>query len=394
MKPKHRGIAAALLAPVLFATIALAHGGEDHGPPSPRAAESSSTGVITVPIETQFLIGLRTARAARGSVAESTGISGRVSARPDGDARLAAPLAGRLAAPPGGFPVLGAAVRRGQLMGRLEQTLGASETAAITASRQQTSFARNDARQRAQAALARLALAQQNAARLRGLEGVVPGREIAAAQTEVQVAQASVEQARRDMGASGLVAGTSAVELRAPLDGTVVVANATAGTQLEQGAEIFRVADLTRLWVDLQLSESQAAALVPAATAVVTSTQDPTLWLEGRRIAVGALIDEQTRTVRAIFEVPNPETRLRIGASVDVAVFGAVVVEAVVVPRAALLEQEGAPVVVVRTGPETFVIRGVRVGPRNASSVGVLSGLEHGERVVTEGASSVLLAAQ
>lgn len=381
------------LSALLVAALSFAHGGEDHGPPAARPANAGASDALSMPIETQFLIGLRTTRVRRGAVAESTGISGHVNARPDGDARLAAPVAGRLMPPPGGFPILGTRVRRGQLLVRLEQTLGASEAASLAAANQQVAFARNGAQQRLQSATARLLLARQNAARLQGLEGVVSAREIAAARTEVQVAQTEVEQARRDVGAGGPGAA-QVVELRAPLDGTVVTANASAGSQIAQGTEVFRVADLGRLWIDLQLSESQAASLGPASTAVVTSEQDRTLRLEGRRVAVGALVNEETRTVQAIFEVANPDERLRIGSLVDIAVQGAIVADAIVIPQSALLEHEGAPVVVVKTGPETFAVRGVRVGPRNASVVGVLSGLQPGERVVVEGASSVLLSAQ
>ena len=383
--------ALAALSVLLVAAHSLAHGGEDHGPPAARPAPTSDS--LTMPIETQFMIGLRTVRIRRGVVAESTGISGHVRARPDGDARIAAPVAGRLVPPPGGFPILGARVRRGQLLGRLEQTLGASEAASVAAANQQVIFARNGAQQRLQAAAARLLLARQNAVRLQGLQGVVAVRDIAAAQTEAQVAQTEVEQARRDVNAAGPGAAL-VVELRAPLDGTIVVASASAGSQIAQGTEVFRVADLSHLWIDLQLSESQAASLGPASTAVITSQLDPTLRLDGRRVALGALVDEQTRTVQAIFEVANADERLRIGSMVDVAVQSAAAGEVLAVPHVAILEREGAPVVVVKTGPETFVVRGVRVGPRNASMVGVLSGLEPGERVVVEGASSVLLAAQ
>jgi cobalt-zinc-cadmium efflux system membrane fusion protein len=389
MRSFQAAIAAASV--LLVAVHSLAHGGEDHGPPAARPARTSDS--LSMPIETQFMIGLRTARIRRGVVAESTGISGHVSARPDGDARIAAPVAGRLVPPPGGFPILGARVRRGQLLGRLEQTLGASEAASVAAANQQVVFARNGAQQRLQAAAARLLLLRQSAVRLQGLQGVVAARDIAAAQTDAQVAQTEVEQARRDVNAAGPGAAL-VVELRAPLDGTIVVARASTGSQIAQGTEVFRVSDLSRLWIDLQLSESQAASLGPASTAVITSELDPTLRLEGRRIAVGALVDDQTRTVQAIFEVANADERLRIGSMVDVAVQGAAAVDAMVVPQVSILERDGAPVVVVKTGPETFGVRGVRVGPRNASMVGVLSGLEPGERVVVEGASSVLLAAQ
>jgi membrane fusion protein, heavy metal efflux system len=72
---------------------------------------------------------------------------------------------------------------------------------------------------------------------------------------------------------------------------------------------------------------------------------------------------------------------------------GSATVDSVIVPGSALVDRNGAPAVVVKTGPETFEIRAVAVGPKSGGAVGITAGIRAGERVVVDGAMSVLLAA-
>ncbi|MCC6553987.1 MAG: HlyD family secretion protein, partial [Polyangiaceae bacterium] len=84
---------------------------------------------------------------------------------------------------------------------------------------------------------------------------------------------------------------------------------------------------------------------------------------------------------------------LRVGALVEVGVAGSAPVDAVIVPASALVDRGGQPAVIVKTAPETFEVRPVRLGPRAGASVGIAAGVRPGERVVVEGAMAVLLAA-
>jgi membrane fusion protein, heavy metal efflux system len=285
--------------------------------------------------------------------------------------------------PEGGFVRLGEDVKKGQVLGTLRQTIGGSEGA-------QLALARTDAASRTAAAEARLKLAEGELARLKKLTGVVAEKDILAAESEVAVAKAELQRAKTDVGA--LSGGVGVQTLSSNLAGTVVLAKATSGEQVPEGTELFRIVDLGTLWIDVRVPEADVTRALGerAQMALVTDTSTR---FEGRRVAVSSLVDPATRTVQVIFEVDNKDRRLRVGALVDVAVSQGALVESVVVPSPALLDRNGHPVVVVKTGPETFEVRAVALGPRAAGSVGITSGIRAGERVVVEGAMTVLMAA-
>lgn len=373
----------ALAALAALAPAARAHGGEDHGAPAPARQESAAPNRVRMTLDTQFLIGLRTRRAERGTLASAAGRVGTVVARPEGEMRLFAPFSGRLDPPPTGLLRLGDEVKKGQALGTLVPVLGGAERADV-------GLARTDAASRVRAAEARVALAEKQASRMKSLEGVVADKEIQAALAELEVARAELEKARADVGVLSGAVGSQ--RLVSTLAGTVVSAPARPGQQVPEGGEIVHVVDLSRLWVDVRLPEADAAGRIgeEAELALVT---DPTSRFRAKKVAVSSLVDPATRTVQVIYEVENPDRVLRVGSLVDVAVRRGAPAPAVVVPEAAVLEREGRPVVVVKTGAEAFEVRPVALGAKAAGQAGIDSGLEPGERVVTEGASSVLLAA-
>lgn len=362
---------------------ALAHGGEDHGAPAKPQATAEDPSAPRIPIETQFLLGLRTERAKRGAISSSAGQVGTVIARPTGQLAVVAPFSGRVLPPDGGFVRLGEDVKKGQMLGTLRQSIGGAESAQLT-------LARTDAASRVTAAEARLKLAEGELGRLKKLTGVVAEKDVQAAESEVAVAKAELQRAKADLGA--LSGGVGVQTLSSSLAGTVVLAKAAAGEQVSEGTELFRIVDLSTLWIEVRVPEADITKTLGerAQMALVT---DPSVRFQGRRVAVSSLVDPATRTVQVIFEVDNGDRRLRVGALVDVALSQGVPIESVVIPTSALLDRNGHPVVVVKTGPEAFEVRPVAVGPRAAGSVGVTAGIQAGERVVVEGAMTVLMAA-
>ncbi|XYH94703.1 efflux RND transporter periplasmic adaptor subunit [Sorangium sp. So ce1128] len=375
---------ASALAVTVLGHRANAHGGEDHGAPAkPSASAAADPNAARVPIETQFLLGLRTERAKRGALAASLGQIGTVVARPAGELAVVAPTAGRLFPPEGGFLRLGDEVKKGQLLGTLRPSLGGAESA-------QLGLSRSDAASRSAQAEARLGQAERELSRRRELEGVVAEKDIQAAEAEVEIARAEVARARADVGV--LAGGAGAQKLSATIDGTVVSGRVSPGAQIAEGTELWRIVDLATLWVDVRIPEADAARL-SGDRAEVTLVTDPAVRFDARRLAVASLVDPATRTVQALFELDNKDRRARVGALVHVSMVGGAAVESVVVPVSALLDRGGAPTVVVKTGPETFELRTVTVGPKSGGHIGITAGVAAGERVVVDAAMSVLLAA-
>jgi len=363
---------------------AQAHGGEDHGTPAkPSSAVAQDPGSARLPIETQFLLGLRTERVKRGTLASSVGQVGTAVARPTGDLVIVAPTSGRIFPPDGGFVRLGDEVKKGQVLGSFRPILSGAESA-------QLGLSRSDATARMASAEARLMLAERELQRRRDLEGIVAKKEVQEAEAEASVARSDLMRARADVGS--LAGGAGAQKLVSTLDGTVVLGQVSPGATITSGAEIWRVVDLSTLWIDVRVPETDAVRLTGARTEMALVV-DPTVRFVGRRLATGSLIDPATRTVQTLFEIDNKDRRVRVGSLVSVFLTTGASVESVVVPSSALLDRNGIPVIIVKTAPEVFEVRSVAAGPKAGGSIGIQAGVRAGERVVVDGAMAVLLAA-
>jgi len=113
----------------------------------------------------------------------------------------------------------------------------------------------------------------------------------------------------------------------------------------------------------------------------------------GRVVALGGVVDPDTRTAPLVFELPNPDRSLRVGMFARVRVLTGESRTALAVPLSALVDDGGQEVVFVMLGGESFARRPVRLGVRDGEYVEVREGVREGERVVSRGAWQVHLAA-
>ena len=169
-----------------------------------------------------------------------------------------------------------------------------------------------------QAALGRLELAEANVRREQELvaKGVSARMELEQAQAEQQAAKATAEQLREQLTAFG--AGTSAgggtqLALRSPLAGTVVARNAAVGQTLAPETPLFTVADLSSMWLELQLSADQLAPAKVGAAIEAEIDGLPGQRFPGKIIQVAAGLDERTRLLRVVAEIANPDGILKDG---------------------------------------------------------------------------------
>lgn len=180
------------------------------------------------------------------------------------------------------------------------------------------------------------------------------------------------------------------VRIRSPFRGTVIERLATEGQYVSTGAGLYRVADLSRLWVQLDAYESDLAALKVGQMVSLRVDALPEQPISGRVTFVDPVLNMRTRTARVRIEVRNRDGRLRPGMFVEAVVQGALPTERpLVIPDTApLFTGRRSIVYVERSSDERFVYlpRSVRLGPKTGHHYPVLSGLEEGERVVIHGA--------
>ncbi len=173
---------------------------------------------------------------------------------------------------------------------------------------------------------------------------------------------------------------TRAITLVAPVSGVVTSKDIFEGQQVEPGMELFTVTDLSRVWVEADIYEQEAAAIRPGLPARISSPYQPGLERQGRVAFVYPFLDPESRTLRVRFELQNRDLALKPAMFVDVA-FDLAAQEGILVPDSAVLDTGTRQVVFVQQGKGRFVPRDVRLGVRSDGRALVLSGVAEGERV-------------
>jgi RND family efflux transporter MFP subunit len=188
------------------------------------------------------------------------------------------------------------------------------------------------------------------------------------------------------------------ISVDAPASGTILSRSVNAGEVVIMGKELFRITDLSTVWVIGQIYEKDFANVRIGATAIITAPAYPGRAFTGRVSYIDPRVEPQSRTAQIRIEVRNPGEMLRLGMFVDVN-FGGTRPgatggqTAVSIPKTAVQMIGDKQVVFVATNQQgTFAQRMVNVGQESNGSVPIYAGLDVGERVVTEG--SFLLRAE
>lgn len=167
-----------------------------------------------------------------------------------------------------------------------------------------------------------------------------------------------------------------------PISGVVLARNASVGGVAAEGATLFEVADLSSLWVDLHIFGADAQHIVPGVPVTVTRLSDgATAQTTLERVLPGTATASQSTVARAT--LANADGLWRPGSAVKARITVQQQPAALVVPVAALQTFRDWDVVFVRVG-DTYEVRPLELGRRDAARVEVLSGLKAGDQVVVE----------
>ncbi len=174
--------------------------------------------------------------------------------------------------------------------------------------------------------------------------------------------------------------------LRATSDGTVIEKMAVAGQMAKAGETLYKMADLTTVWVVAQVYEQDLPFVKAGQAATVRVTYGPERLIEGRVEAVLPRVEEDTRTATARIVIPNPDGSLRPGMFVDVRFVAKLADSAVLVPDLAVLRTGERNTVFIARPDGTFLPREIALGVRSQGNLyQVLTGLAGGENVVVSG---------
>jgi Cu(I)/Ag(I) efflux system membrane fusion protein len=174
------------------------------------------------------------------------------------------------------------------------------------------------------------------------------------------------------------------VPILAPLSGTIVEKNIVTGTAHRAGMTLLRIADLSRIWIDAKVYDSELPLIRKGMPAEVTLPYLPGATYRATVDYVYPYLQGDTRTGRIRLSLPNPNEELKPGMYAEVKL-QAKLGERLAVPESSVLFSGDTRVVFVDLGGGRLQPRRIETGQRTEDYIAVISGLEPGEAVVTSG---------
>ena len=172
------------------------------------------------------------------------------------------------------------------------------------------------------------------------------------------------------------------VTFYSPISGYVLERKAFPSQYVTPETEIYRLADLSTIWVQADIYESEIPDVSLGQEATLTAESLPGLAVKGRLVYIYPEVRADTRTLTVRMEFPNPELRLKPGMFVNVELRRSLG-RLLTVPVDAVLDSGRRQIVFVDRGNGMFEPREVRLGERTETAVAILRGLRAGEKVVT-----------
>lgn len=263
-----------------------------------------------------------------------------------------------------------------------------------------------DNARRTSAAEVKFAQATYDRTRMLYEKSITAGKNLQAAEHDLELAKASaasavaqtkaaLTSARRHLLILGLkdsdidaLASKSSLaavfSLTSPIAGIVVERNGTIGATVGSDANVFKIIDISRVWIDANVFEKDLERVTRGQEVKVSVPAFPGVNFSGRVILISSVVDPETRSVKVRTEVPNPDGRLKPEMFANVQIITDLHRTAISIPESAVLDDGGKSVVFVAEG-SGYAKRGVNIGIQGNGRVEIIEGLQAGDKVVVKG---------
>jgi cobalt-zinc-cadmium efflux system membrane fusion protein len=242
----------------------------------------------------------------------------------------------------------------------------------------------------------KLALAQASMERVKALveKKIAARKDILQAETDYKTAQTELHTDEERLALYGvnvtyLKEGSHKrplLPVRSPITGVITEKHAIVGELADPTKSLYTIADLSSVWVVVDINEKDLAKIHRGQTAAVTVGAFPDLKLKGRITYIADLVDQNTRTVKARIEVPNAGRKLKpeMFATIELAL-AANAPPVLAVPEDALQDLDSKKVVFVLEETDEFAARQVQTGRIANGLVEIVAGLKEGEPYAVKG---------
>jgi cobalt-zinc-cadmium efflux system membrane fusion protein len=337
--------------------------------------EHEGEGRVTMTAEAQKQNGVVVAPAKKQRLAGTISATGKVEANADRIAHVSPRISGKIVAVKAS---LGDSVSAGQALATLD------------------SIELGEALGRYHQSKTKLALAQSSMDRIKGLveKKIAARKDILQAETDFKTAQTELHTDEERLSLYGVSAADlkgdnrkrPLLPVRSPIGGTITEKHAIVGELSDPSKSLYTVADLSNVWVMVDINEKDLAKVRKGQTAIVMVGAFPDLKLKGRITYIADQVNEATRTVKARIEVANPGRRLKpeMFATAEL-VLAADAPPVLAVPEDAVQELDGRKLLFVTENGTEFERRSVELGRAAAGMVEITGGLKEGERYAVKG---------
>ena len=365
---------------------------------APTAANGSATGPSATTSESASSHAIETETVTPQPIAGSILATGKVLVSEDRVAAIGPVHDGRLVRLYAGQ---GSVVKKGQKLADLEsQDLDEAEADYLKA------LAEHQNARRTSEAEIKLAESTYDRTKMLYEKTITAGKNLQAAEHDLEVAKASAENsigstkaaltaARHKLLILGLkdtdinsLATKSDVgaifSLTSPIEGIVVERNATIGATVTADMNLFKIINLSSVWIDANVFEKDLERVRLGQQVKVSVAAFPGPTFLGKVILVSSVLDPETRSVKVRTEVLNRDGRLKPDMFANVEIITDMHRTAISVPQSALLVDAGKSVVFVAAGA-SYEKRAVTPGIQSNDRIEIIDGLKAGDKVVVKG---------
>ena len=337
--------------------------------------EHEDAGKIKMTAEVQKQNGVVVAAVKKQRIAGAISATGKVEANADRIAHVSPRISGKIVSVKAS---LGDSVSVGQALATLD------------------SVELGEALSRYNQSKSKLALAQANMDRIKSLveKKIAARKDILQAETDFKTAQTEQHTDEERLSLYGVnlselkgdIHKRPLLPVRSPIGGIITEKHAIVGELSDPSKSLYTVADLSSVWVMVDINEKDLAKVRKGQAAIVSVGAFPDMKLKGRITYIADLVDQATRTVKARVEVANPGRKLKpeMFATVELAL-AADAPPVLAIPEDALQDLDGKKVVFVADNETEFEVRQVQIGRVAGGLIEIVSGLKEGERYALKG---------
>lgn len=334
---------------------------------------SESTGQISFLKEQQWRMDFATEPVQYKSLQNNIKVNGELMYKPGNFAKICSPLSGLISSKNFRIPDLGSYVKKGQIL--IIISPGADYTESISRIKNDYLLAKKE---------------------LERAVKLYEGKAISQKRLDETKADFEAKKSVFDSLDDQVQILPTGMAIKSPIDGYIENINVSVGARINTGDEMFTVGNSRQLILKANVPASQVDAGNKAENAVFKvegfTAEFDIKKMGGRKISEASSLDIQSRTMPVYFELNNTSNILKAGMFAEVFILYGSKAESLVVPKSAIVNEDGLKTVYVQLEGESFEKRIIRTGSEEGNYVQVIEGLKGDERIVIRGAYQVRLA--